>query len=165
MHRRMQASRLTEFISFICTSASWGQILFLLRLKEWQMAASRIPPAPQQSLGGVVASPGSQAGEPSFTFGGQKSLRLWHFLFTNMAGDIFISQLLSHVRLFVTLWTVAHQTPLSMESPRQEFWSGYFLLQGVFPTQGSNLHLLPWQAYSLPLSHQGIPQYNSLEIL
>ena len=33
-----------------------------------------------------------------------------------------------------------------------------FLLQGVFLTQGSNLsvlHLLHWQADSLPLSHRG----------
>ena len=34
----------------------------------------------------------------------------------------------------------------------------HFLLQGIFPTQGSNsrlLHLLHWQAASLPLSHLG----------
>ena len=31
----------------------------------------------------------------------------------------------------------------------------HFLLQGIFLTQGSNLHLLQWQADSLPLSHQG----------
>ena len=30
----------------------------------------------------------------------------------------------SHVRLFATLWTVAHQVPLSMGFSRQEFWSG-----------------------------------------
>ena len=30
---------------------------------------------------------------------------------------------LSHVRLFVTPWTVAHQTPLYMEFSRQEYWS------------------------------------------
>ena len=30
----------------------------------------------------------------------------------------------SHVRLFVTLWTVAHQAPLSMGFSRQEYWSG-----------------------------------------
>ena len=29
-----------------------------------------------------------------------------------------------HVQLFVTLWTVAHQAPLSMGSSRQEYWSG-----------------------------------------
>jgi len=28
-----------------------------------------------------------------------------------------------HVRLFATPWTVAHQTPLSMEFSRQEYWS------------------------------------------
>ena len=31
----------------------------------------------------------------------------------------------------------------------------HFLLQGIFPTQGLNPHLLRWQADSLPLSHQG----------
>ena len=28
---------------------------------------------------------------------------------------------------------------------------------GIFLDQGSNLHLLPWQAGSLPLSHEGSP--------
>ena len=30
----------------------------------------------------------------------------------------------SHGRLFATPWTVAHQAPLSMGFPRQEYWSG-----------------------------------------
>ena len=30
----------------------------------------------------------------------------------------------SCVQLFVTLWTIAHQAPLSMGSSRQEYWSG-----------------------------------------
>ena len=30
----------------------------------------------------------------------------------------------SHVQLFVTLWIVAHQAPLSMEFSKQEHWSG-----------------------------------------
>ena len=30
---------------------------------------------------------------------------------------------LSRVRLFATLWTVAHQAPLSMGFSRQEYWS------------------------------------------
>ena len=29
------------------------------------------------------------------------------------------------------------------------------LLQGIFPTEGSNPHLMHWQAESLPVSHQG----------
>ena len=39
-----------------------------------------------------------------------------------------------------------------------EWVSIHFRLQGIFPTQGVNLHLLcllHWQADSLPLSHMG----------
>ena len=46
---------------------------------------------------------------------------------------------ISHVWLFVTPWTVAHQAPLSMGFPAKNTGMGcYFLLQGIFPTQGSN---------------------------
>ena len=43
-----------------------------------------------------------------------------------------------------TPWTLAHQPPLSMMGlSRQEYWSGFHsLLQGIFPTQGSNPRLL-----------------------
>ena len=40
--------------------------------------------------------------------------------------------MLSHVRLFVTPWTVALQAPLSMRI------LCHFLLRGILPTQGSN---------------------------
>ena len=30
----------------------------------------------------------------------------------------------SHFQLFMTLWTVAHQSPLSIALSRQEYWSG-----------------------------------------
>ena len=44
-------------------------------------------------------------------------------------------KLLSHVQLFATLWTVAHQAPLSMGFSKEEYWSGlHALLQGIFPT-------------------------------
>ena len=50
---------------------------------------------------------------------------------------------LSCVQLFATLWTEAHQAPLSMGSSRQEYRSGcHALLQGVFLTQGLNLGLM-----------------------
>ena len=41
------------------------------------------------------------------------------------------AQLLSHVRLFGTPWTVARSAPLYMEYSRQEYWSGL-----SFPTPG-----------------------------
>ena len=39
----------------------------------------------------------------------------------------------SHVQLSTTPWTVAHQAPLSMEFPRQEYWSGF-----PFPITGES---------------------------
>ena len=63
---------------------------------------------------------------------------------------------LSHVQLFATPWTVACQAPLSMEFSRQEYWSGLPCPSpGIFPTQGLNLHLLLWQAGSLPAAPPG----------
>ena len=56
-------------------------------------------------------------------------------------------RVLSHfscVRLFATLWTVAHQAALSMGFSRQ---GCHTLLQGIFLTQGSNpclFYLLHW---------------------
>ena len=44
---------------------------------------------------------------------------------------------LSGVQLFVTLWTVALQAPLSMEFSRQEYWSGLpFPPAGDLPDPG-----------------------------
>ena len=60
-----------------------------------------------------------------------------------------------------TPWTVACQAPLSMGFPGKNTGVGcHFLLQGIFPTQESNLHLpwlLHWQADSLSLRYLGNP--------
>ena len=57
--------------------------------------------------------------------------------------------------------TEAHQAPLSMGFSRQEHWSGlHALLQGIFPTQQSNPHLLcllHWQVGSLAVTPPGKP--------
>ena len=48
------------------------------------------------------------------------------------------AQWLSRVLLFVIPWSVACQAPLSMEFPRQEYWSGLpFPSPGIIPTKGS----------------------------
>ena len=103
---------------------------------------------------------------------------------------------LSHVLLFETPWTVAHQTPLSMRFSRQEYWSGLpfssledlfdprieprspalqanslpsepprkpkntgvdspSIIQGNFPTQGSEPGSPALQADSLPAEPRG----------
>ena len=69
---------------------------------------------------------------------------------------------LSHfscVRLFVNLWTAAHQAPLSMGFSRREYRSGLpFSSPGGLPRpriEPTSLHLLQWQAGSLPLVPPG----------
>ena len=63
--------------------------------------------------------------------------------------------------LFATPWTVARQAPLFMKFPRPKNTGAgcHFLLQGIFPNQGSNLCLLHWQADSSPLGQRGILQF------
>ena len=60
---------------------------------------------------------------------------------------------------FVTTWTVAHQTPLSMGFFWQGYWSGMlFPPQEDLPNPRSNLHLitlLHCRADSLPLTPPG----------
>ena len=44
----------------------------------------------------------------------------------------------SHVQLFATSWTVAHQAPLSFGFSRQEYWSGLpFPSPGDLPYPGT----------------------------
>ena len=65
---------------------------------------------------------------------------------------------LSCVWLFVTLWTVAHQAPLSMEFSRQEYWSGLpFSSAGDLPDPGIELQSLAWQAEFLLSEPPGNP--------
>ena len=73
--------------------------------------------------------------------------------------------LLSRVQFFATPWTAAHQAPLSMGFSRQEYWSGLpFSYSRDLPDPGIE-PLSPTaptlQADSLPLSHQGNPEWLS----
>ena len=65
------------------------------------------------------------------------------------------AQSLTRIWLFETPWTIASQASLSMECPRQEYWSGLpFPSPGDLPNPGmdsSLLCLLHWQADSLTL--------------
>ena len=56
------------------------------------------------------------------------------------------AQSLSRVQLFLTPWTVACEAALSVEFCMQEYWSGLpFPSPGIFPTPGSNPHLLNYR--------------------
>ena len=65
---------------------------------------------------------------------------------------------LSHVQLFATPWTVAHQAPLSMEFSRQEYWSGLpFPSPGDLSDPGIEPGSPTLQADTLPSEPQGKP--------
>ena len=67
---------------------------------------------------------------------------------------------LSHVRLFVTPWTVAHQAPPSMEFSRQEYWSGLpFPSPGGLPDSGIEPGSPALQADALLSEPPGKPFY------
>ena len=58
--------------------------------------------------------------------------------------------------LDLSLWTMDNYKPkycVGSVYHKLNDQTSYFLLQGIFPTQGSNPHLPHWQADSLPLSH------------
>ena len=66
-----------------------------------------------------------------------------------------VSLLFSHVQLFVTPWTLAHQAPLFTEFSKQEYWSGL-----PFPSPGDlpgrlNPGLPHCRQTLYHLSHQG----------
>ena len=72
------------------------------------------------------------------------------------------AQSLSHVRLFVSPWTVATRLLCWWNFPGKNTGVGcQFLLQMIFTIQGSNKHLLHlphWQVDSLSLTPPGKPQ-------
>ena len=78
----------------------------------------------------------------------------------------YIYMSLSHVRLFVTPWTVyiAHQAPPSMGFSMQEYWSGVAMSFSRGSSQPRDrtwvFRILGQTLY--PLSHQGIVPHNGL---
>ena len=86
-----------------------------------------------------------------------------HFLEIDTRCTTVCPPLLSHVGLFATLWTIICQAPhLWKFLGKNTGVRCHFLLQGIFLTQESNLlllHLLHWQADSLPLVPPGKPNW------
>ena len=77
--------------------------------------------------------------------------------------------MLNHVQLFVTQWTVAHQAPLSMGFPRQEYWSGLpFPPPGDLPKPGTEPPSLVSPALAGGFFNTGAPweaQYANLLLI
>ena len=95
-------------------------------------------------------------GEMSLSFAWtQPYLHIWQ-LHKPINSFYFLSESVS-VRLFMSLWTVAHQAFLSMKFSRQEYWSGLpFPSPGDLPNPGIPIQgLLLCRQILYCLSHQG----------
>ena len=78
-----------------------------------------------------------------------------------MFNNIYVPSHFSHVRLFVTLWTIAHQAPVSMEFSSQEYWSGWpFPSPGDLPDPGIEPSCHTLQSDSLPFEPPEKPLIN-----
>ena len=96
---------------------------------------------------------------------GFSCLQIWrwigavHVLTSRCYKAMFVLSHFSRVWLFATLWTVAHQAPLSVGFSRQDYWSGLPCRSpGAVPDPEIKPScLLHWQAGSLPLVPPGNP--------
>ena len=74
-------------------------------------------------------------------------------------------KLLSRVRLFATLWTIAHQAPLSMGFSRKEYWSGLpFPSPGDLPNPGIETRSPALQADALTFELPGKHPQNAYKM-
>ena len=98
-------------------------------------------------------------------------IQMIHFMY-RIVKQLLVLSHFSHVQLFVTPWSIAHQVPLFMGILRQEYWSelpfpspGDLPNPGNLPNQGSNpgLQHCRWILYQL--SHEGSPVRFMLKIL
>ena len=82
--------------------------------------------------------------------------------FQKLASEVKMKgKLLSHVRLFVTPWAVAHQAPPSMGFSRQEYWSGLpFPSPGDLPDLGIEPRSPTLEADALTSEPPGKPWSN-----
>ena len=93
-------------------------------------------------------------------------LRTFHTLFCSILKNNMLLRLFSCVQLFVTLWTVAHQVPLTMGFSRQEYWSRLpFPSPGDLPDPGIKSGFPALQADSLSSQPPGKSPTLSLLIL
>ena len=81
-------------------------------------------------------------------------------------GDMCVcSSCFSCIRLFVTLWSVVCQTPLSMRFSKQEYWSGLpcFLLDPGIETVSVYVSCIAGD--SLPSEPPGKPRYVYIQLI
>ena len=139
----------------------WVTSLSLFTFMHWRRKWQPTPvflPGESQGRGSLVGGRlwGRTESDTTEATWRQQQQRDWYIV----KGKVKVKSL-SRVRLFATPWTLAYEAPPPMEFSRQEYWSGcHFLLQGIFPTQGSNPSLPHCKQPFLPSESPGkLPVY------
>ena len=162
--------------------AVWAPLTGSTRRRGWVQRGTLLWPCPSEAGGAPLSCPGNssstkagpgvgEGGDPGPKNKGQKKKILGlGQLDIHMNLDPYLIQkntsrrimaYLSWVRLSATPWTVAHQAPLSMDSPGKNTGVGcHAFLQGSFQPRDHTcvLCLLHWQVGSVPLAPPGDPQ-------
>ena len=155
------------FIHFIYNSSH-------LLIPNFQSAPSLIPHLPRKAsvpliqISGcsTVASIPTPLPPPSLPPGTYCYSYWAHASWVPLCMCVCLCESLSHVWLFETLWTVAHQAPLSMEFSREEYWSGLpFPSLGGLPNPGIKPRSPGLQADSLLSGLPGRPCCDWMELV
>ena len=129
------------FVFFVCFFPYFWAIIIKNSLQPYT-----VQPNATLNLQLVIRSPISLA------------LRKSIFFFFNKISIMCEISHFNHIQLFVTLWTIAHQAPLSMGFSRQEYLRGLpCCIPGDLPDPGIKPSSLALQMDSLPLVLPGKP--------
>ena len=115
-------SVLTESVLFKMLFENENRILFAFLRSSQNTGFKGSFEGSSAALGSTFGLPVSSPLHPDFEGSG------WSWIFDLPTFWPCVLSLFSHVWLFVTLWTVAHQAPPSVGFSRQEDWSGLLLL-------------------------------------
>ena len=121
--------------------------------------AERGPPEKKQRLEACGVGRFSFSTSPETCSGGNSQILKGFYLDKNLGKTALHACILSRfsqVPLLVTPWTVAHQPPLSMRFPRQEYWRGLpcplpegLPHPGIEPTSARSICNGKWVLYQL----------------
>ena len=140
---------ITEFLKNLIISSGW--ILFIQLCIQWLVIHSFYVPYI------ILIAKEKMVSKNRCSFSFHEAYSLMREIYINLNSYVCgACSVVSNSLLLHGLY-IAHQAPLSIRLSQQNTGVGCnFLLQGIFPIQGSNLCLLcllHWQASSLPLSH------------
>ena len=167
-HKRHSFSflwRFSVYLSYTCVYKYFGHLMQTADSLEKNLMLGKVEGRSRSGQQGMRWLDGHELGQTPWDGKGQRGLAgcsTWGHKESDttwwLNNNKCVLSRFSCVRLFATLWTIAHHAPLSVGLSRQEYWSGLPCPPpGDLPnlgTEPTSLMSLHWQAGSLPLAPQ-----------